>query len=86
MSTIAFSFFGNKKLRTSRFLGHDLAVLISIVGAVMAGDGNYFSIGGPPGKSLPVVGGLLGQPRGLSNSHNRFEVDSSPARGDLYQL
>lgn len=51
-----------------------------------AGDGNYFSIGGPPGNSLPVAAGLLGQPRGISNAHNRFEGDASPARGDLYQF
>lgn len=67
-------------------LGNDLAFFLATLGAVQAGDGNHFSIGGPPGKSLPVVGGLLGQPRGISNAHNRFEGDASPARGDLYQL
>ncbi|KAI4157730.1 MAG: hypothetical protein LQ342_008048 [Letrouitia transgressa] len=66
--------------------GHDLAFFLAALGAVQAGDGNHFSIGGPPGKSLPVVGGLLGQPRGISNAHNRFEGDASPARGDLYQF
>ncbi len=59
---------------------------LSTLGAVQAGDGNHFSIGGPPGVNLPVVGGLLGQPRGIWNSHNRFEGDASPTRGDLYQL
>ena len=67
-------------------LGYDLAFFLAALGAVQAGDGVHFSIGGPPGKSLPVVGGLLGQPRGISNAHNRFEGDASPARGDLYQL
>lgn len=57
-----------------------------MLGAVQAGDGNHYSIGGLPGPSLPVVGGLLGQPRGISNAHNRFEGDASPARGDLYQF
>ena len=66
--------------------GEDLGSVLAALGAVQAGDGNHFSIGGPPGKSLPVVGGLLGQPRGISNAHNRFEGDASPARGDLYQL
>lgn len=66
--------------------GVDLAAFLSTFGAVQAGDGTHFSIGGPPGVTLPVVGGLLGQPRGISNSHNRFEGDASPTRGDLYQL
>ena len=68
------------------FAGPGLAAILATAGAVQAGDGNHFSIGGPPDKSLPVVGGLLGQPRGISNSHNRFEGDGSPVRGDLYQL
>lgn len=67
-------------------VGNDLATILATLGAVQAGDGNHFSIGGPPDKSLPVVGGLLGQPRGISNAHNRCEGDASPARGDLYQL
>ncbi len=75
-----------QRLTTFPCLGHDLAFFLSVLGSVQAGDGNYFSIGGPPGKSLPVAGGLLGEPRGLSNAHNRFEGDSSPARGNLYQL
>lgn len=66
--------------------GYDIAAGLAAVGAVEAGDGNHFSIGGPPGPGLPIVGGLLGQPRGISNSHNRFEGDASPTRGDLYQL
>lgn len=63
--------------------GYDLAFFLAVLGAVQAGDGNHYSIGGLPGPSLPVVGGLLGQPRGISNAHNRFEGDASPARGDL---
>ena len=66
--------------------GYDIAVGLAAIGAVEAGDGNHFSIGGPPGQGLPIVSGLLGQPRGISNSHNRFEGDASPVRGDLYQL
>ncbi len=75
-----------RKLTKFDCLGYDFAFLLSTTGAVMGGDGNHYSIGGPPGASLPVVGGLLGQPRGLSGTHNRFEGDGSPARGDLYQL
>ena len=66
--------------------GYDIAVALATFGAVEAGDGNHFSIGGPPGIGLPIASGLLGQPRGISNSHNRFEGDASPTRGDLYQL
>lgn len=67
-------------------LGADLASFLATLAAVQTGDGNYFSIGGPPTQSFPLAPGLLGQPRGLSNSHNRFEADASPARGDLYQF
>jgi len=41
-----------------------------------------FSIGGPDSRVSTL--GLLGQPQGLSGSHNKFEGDSSPTRGDLY--
>ena len=67
-------------------LGLSVAEGLATIGAVQAGDGFHFSIGGPAPGTLPVVGGLLGQPRGISNSHNRFEGDASPTRGDLYQL
>ena len=73
-------------MRFDIIVGHDLAFFLATLGAVQAGDGNHFSIGGPPGNTLPIVGGLLGTPKGISNAHNRFEGDASPARGDLYQL
>jgi len=45
-----------------------------------------WSIGGPPtvasGQNLL---GLLGTPQGISGSHNKYETDTSPTRGDLYQ-
>lgn len=41
-----------------------------------------WSIGGP--MKTTTVGGLLGKGLGLSNSHNKYEGDSSPARGDAY--
>lgn len=47
-----------------------------------SGDLLSFSIGGPDSRVSTL--GLLGQPQGLSGSHNKFEGDSSPTRGDLY--
>lgn len=66
--------------------GYDLASLLTTFGAAQAGDGDHHSIGVPPGKPLPVEGGLVSQPHRISNAHNRFEGDASPAREDLYQL
>ncbi|MCJ1462824.1 hypothetical protein MMC07_001427 [Pseudocyphellaria aurata] len=77
---------GYTTLQESLDASPDIAFFLATLVDVQTGDGNHFSIGGPPDKSLPVVGGLLGQPRGMSNSHNRFEGDASPARGDLYQF
>lgn len=70
-------------------MGLDLAAFLSVYSAVMAGDITSFSIGGKP-KNAGLVGGLtsslglLGEAQGLSASHNRFECDASPFRGDLY--
>ena len=69
-------------------MGLDLSAFLSVYSAVMAGDLTSFSIGGKPKTSglLDVTSslGLLGQPQGLSWSHNRFEHDGSPLRADLY--
>lgn len=76
-------------------MGLELATWLSTYSAVMAGDLTTVSIGGTPKKPRQgLVGGLLssvgtglglfGQPQGLSHSHNRFEADVSPTRGDLY--
>ncbi|CAN9232564.1 unnamed protein product [Alternaria alternata] len=70
-------------------MGLDLSGFLAVYSAVMAGDLTSFSIGGRP-KSGGLLGGvtsslgLLGEPQGLSASHNRFEVDGSPTRSDLY--
>lgn len=70
-------------------MGLDLSAFLAVYSAVMAGDLTSFSIGGKP-KSSGLVGGLLGstgllgEPQGLSASHNRFEHDASPLRADLY--
>lgn len=64
-------------------MGIDLATFLSTYGAVMDGDLTSWSIGGPPGGNL--LPGLLSQPQGISGSHNKYETDGSPTRGDLYQ-
>ncbi|KAG8705497.1 hypothetical protein FRC09_002921 [Ceratobasidium sp. 395] len=65
-------------------MGIDLATFLSTFATVI--DGNpvtlQWSIGGsPPGLYLPP---LLSAPKGLSGSHNKYEGDSSPGRGDAY--
>lgn len=34
---------------------------------------------------MPGLLGLLGTPQGISGSHNKYEADVSPTRGDLYE-
>jgi hypothetical protein len=68
----------------------DLSGFLSVYAGIMAGDVTTVSIGGKP-KSGGLLGGvtssvgLLGEPQGLSASHNRFEADCSPTRADLYK-
>ncbi|KAF2088265.1 Cloroperoxidase [Saccharata proteae CBS 121410] len=71
-------------------MGADLAALLSVLGAVFSGDLTSWSIGGPPSAGLGnVLGslplGLLSAPMGISFSHNKYEGDASPGRGDLYK-
>ena len=66
-------------------MGLDLGGFLAVYGAVMDGDLTSWSIGGPPPSSLVASVGLLGQPQGISGSHNKYESDASPTRGDLYQ-
>ncbi|ESZ98825.1 hypothetical protein SBOR_0794 [Sclerotinia borealis F-4128] len=72
-------------------MGSDLAVFLTIYGLVM--DGNPlslnpgWSIGGPPTQGQNLLGnlfGILGAPQGLIGSHNKYEGDTSPTRGDLF--
>jgi Peroxidase, family 2 len=64
-------------------MGADLAGFLAVYGAIFDGDLTSYSIGGPyPGL---IIGNLLGTPQGLSGSHNKYEGDVSPTRGDLYQ-
>ncbi|KAF4542401.1 Chloroperoxidase [Lasiodiplodia theobromae] len=64
-------------------MGVDLATFLSIYGAVMDGNGISWSIGGAP-ETTDLLN-LLTQPQGISGSHNKYETDASPTRGDLYQ-
>ncbi|CAJ2509352.1 Uu.00g143780.m01.CDS01 [Anthostomella pinea] len=63
-------------------MGIDLATFLAIYGAVLDGDLTSYSIGGPV-PSLLKLGGLLGEPQGLSGSHNKYEGDASPVHGDF---
>lgn len=63
-------------------MGVDLATILAVYGAVIDGNGAVWSIGGPT-PNVPSVG-LLGRPQGISGSHNKYEGDASPTRGDLY--
>ncbi|TVY48236.1 Aromatic peroxygenase-like protein [Lachnellula occidentalis] len=63
----------------------DLSGFLTVLGATLDGDGLSWSIGGPEPSALSL-GGLLGEPQGISGSHNKYESDASPTRGDLYQV
>ncbi|TVY23957.1 Aromatic peroxygenase [Lachnellula hyalina] len=61
----------------------DMSAFLTVVGGTLDGDGLSWSIGGPVPSALSL-GGLLGEPQGISGSHNKYESDASPTRGDLY--
>ncbi|TVY51306.1 Aromatic peroxygenase-like protein [Lachnellula cervina] len=61
----------------------DLSAFLTVLGGTLDGDGLSWSIGGPVQSALSL-GGLLGEPQGISGSHNKYESDASPTRGDLY--
>lgn len=64
-------------------MGPILAVFLAVLGAGLDGDGTSWSIGGTPG---PGIGGPLSRfGNGISGSHNKYDTDASPTRGDLYQ-
>ena len=65
-------------------MGSDLATFLAIYGGVFDGAITSYSIGGPDPNLVSGLG-LLGEPQGLSGSHNKYEGDVSPTRGDLYQ-
>lgn len=61
----------------------DLSSFLAVYGAIFDGNLDSYSIGGPT-NNVPILSGLLGTPTGLSGSHNKYENDASPMRGDLY--
>jgi hypothetical protein len=65
-------------------MGKDLGGFLAIYGAIFDGDLTQWSIGGPT-PYVPGLVGLLGTPQGISGSHNKYEADVSPTRGDLYE-
>lgn len=69
----------------------DLATFLAVFGTIF--DGNPisltpgYSIGGVSSRAQNILGnglGLLGEPQGLIGSHNKYESDTSPTRGDMY--
>jgi hypothetical protein len=55
-----------------------------VLGSTFEGNGLVWSIGGPS-KAAPPLLPVLGTPQGISASHNVYEADNSPGRGDLYE-
>ncbi|SMR45843.1 unnamed protein product [Zymoseptoria tritici ST99CH_3D1] len=62
----------------------DLSGFLTVLGGTLDGNGLVWSIGGPS-KAAPPLLPILGTPQGISGSHNNYESDVSPGRGDLYQ-
>ena len=71
-------------VEANKFPGADLAQFLAVYGAIFDGDLTSYSIGGPV-NGLLNLDSLLGAPQGLSGSHNKYEGDVSPTRGDLYE-
>jgi len=64
-------------------MGVDLSGFLGVYGAIFDGNLLTYSIGGPDPALVSNI--LLGEPQGLSGSHNKYEGDVSPTRGDLFQ-
>jgi len=72
-------------------MGIDLATILTVMGTVWTGDplslSPGFSLDGYSDQVTNLLGnlfGLLGEPRGISRSHNWLEADASLTRDDLY--
>ncbi|TVY16126.1 Aromatic peroxygenase [Lachnellula arida] len=76
-------------------MGRDISTILAVYGTLLGGNlvstNPSVSIGGRstvesvnPENLLDNLGGLLGKPRGLSGTHNGFEVDGSNTRNDRY--
>ncbi|KAG8796480.1 hypothetical protein FRC12_021113 [Ceratobasidium sp. 428] len=65
-------------------MGVDIATTLATLGVVLTGnpETDEFSIGGSPGGD--IMPPLIALPQGLSGSHNKYETDASPGRGDYY--
>lgn len=75
-------------VNTAYGMGIDIGTFLAVYGTAFDGDSIStdpgFSIGGPATSEEILGVGLLGTPSGLSDSHNNYEADTSPTRGDLY--
>lgn len=60
----------------------DLSTFLAIVSIALAGDyvTGTWSIGGEYPSTIPG----LGTPTGILGTHNRYEGDASPVRGDAF--
>ncbi|KAL8857154.1 MAG: hypothetical protein Q9178_006330 [Gyalolechia marmorata] len=65
-------------------LAPNFGIPLSVYATLVDGDvvGKSWSIGGKPPQTLTSP--LVGAGNGLSGSHNKYESDGSPARGDYY--
>lgn len=68
-------------------MGADLAGFLSTISVLFDGAilTQQWSIGSGGGTGVASLGGLLNAGDGLTGSHNKYETDSSPMRGDLYE-
>jgi len=68
-------------------MGVDLATFLSTISVLFDGAilTQQWSIGSGGGSGLASLGGILGTGEGLTGSHNKYESDSSPMRGDRYE-
>lgn len=65
-------------------MGRDLGGFLGVYGAIFDGNLQSYSIGFAT-PYVPSISGMLGTPQGLGGSHNKYENDASPIRGDLYK-
>ena len=72
-------------LREAYNMNEDLSLFLAVVSVALAGDvvTQTWSIGGEYKPALSL-GGLLGSPRGIVGTHNKYEGDASIVRGDAY--
>ncbi|CZT17407.1 uncharacterized protein RCC_03241 [Ramularia collo-cygni] len=78
-------------LREAYNMNEDLSLALAVISVALAGDivTQTWSIGGEYSPALPLggllgLGSLLGKPRGIIGTHNKYEGDASIVRGDAY--